>query len=85
LSRLERGDANVAVELGAPRWLVLLDQEPERAAAGDVPCGGTLAAAPVREVMRKPARRIESAALERVLELELVGRADDGRSMVVGP
>jgi hypothetical protein len=54
-SRLERGDANVAVELRAPRLLVGLDKESKPPAVERVPGRRPLAAAPVRQVEGKPA------------------------------
>jgi hypothetical protein len=58
-ARLERGDADVAVVLGAPRRLVALDQETKLAVVKLVARSGALAAAPVRQVVREPAALVE--------------------------
>jgi hypothetical protein len=69
---LQRGDARLAVELGAPRFLVGGDQEAQAAAADLVARSRPLARAPVREVEGKPTAGVERIPVERVLELELV-------------
>jgi hypothetical protein len=69
---LKRRDAYSAVVFGAPRLLVGRDEQVEAAVAELVPRGGALTAAPVRQVVRKPAAEVQLRPLERVLELELV-------------
>ena len=71
-ARLQRRDPDLAVELRAPRLLFVSDQQAEKTAAELVPRGRSLPAAPVRQVVGEPTIRGERAALECVLELELV-------------
>jgi len=52
--RLERRDADVAVELRTPWLLVSLDQQPQEPVADVVPRRRALAAAPMRQVVGKP-------------------------------
>src|SRR5437773_6383177 len=73
---LEGRHADVAVELRAPWRLVVLDQEPQDAAADLVPRRRSLPAAPVRAVVRKPSTPVELLAVERIFELELEHHAD---------
>jgi len=74
---LQRRDADLAVELGAPRLLVGLDEQPQAASADLVARGGALAAAPLWQVVRNPATFVQPVTVERVLELELVPRLTD--------
>src|SRR6266536_493282 len=69
---LQRRDSDLAVELGTPWRLVPGDQQPQAAIAGPVPRRGSLAAAPVRQVVGEPALLVEAVAIEGVLELKLV-------------
>ncbi|HZA44243.1 MAG TPA: hypothetical protein VE568_02930 [Rubrobacter sp.] len=74
---LQRRDADLPVELGAPRLLVGLDEQPQAASADLVARGGALAAAPLWQVVRNPATFVQPVTVERVLELELVPRLTD--------
>ena len=69
-ARLDRRHANVAVELRAPRGRVGLDEEPEDAVADLVASGRPVGRAPLREVVREPARLVKRGCLEVVLELD---------------
>jgi hypothetical protein len=71
---LERRHPEVAVELGAPRRLVVRDQQPQAAPVELVAGGRELARAPLRQVVRDPPALIERVAREGVLELQLVPR-----------
>jgi hypothetical protein len=74
---LQRRDADLPVELGAPRLLVGLEEQPQAASADLVARGGALAAAPLWQVVRNPATFVQPVTVERVLELELVPRLTD--------
>src|SRR4051794_36565616 len=67
---LQRGHPHVAVELRAPRRLVLLDQEPQ-AVAELVARRGALAAAPLRQGVRQPLALVERGGREAILGLQL--------------
>src|SRR4051794_3330088 len=71
---LQRGDAQLAVPLRAPRRLVLLDQQPQPA-SHLVARGRSLAAAPLRQVVRQPPALVQLRSLEVLIELP--HRADD--------
>src|SRR3712207_9309336 len=62
---LEVRDADAAVELGAPGWLVVVDDEPEEAVAEAAPGrrGGT--GAPLRQVVGQPQAPVELVRRDR--------------------
>ena len=68
---LERRDAHLTVELGAPGLLVSVDAQAQKAAAEVVTRSGASSAAPVRQVVGEPAAPIELGAFERLVELQL--------------
>jgi hypothetical protein len=72
---LQRRHPNGPVELWAPGRLVVLDAQAQQAAADLISRRGALAAAPLRQVVREPSRRVEDVCVERVLELQLVAHA----------
>jgi hypothetical protein len=71
-SGLQRRDADLAIELGAPRLVVCFDQEPQVAPADLVACCAALGAAPLCQVVRNPAKLVQHVSIERILELDLV-------------
>jgi hypothetical protein len=75
---LERGGADAAVELRAPRRLVGID--PQAQPAPDlVPRRRSLARAPLGQVVREPEPFVERRPSERVLDLELVAGTIEDR------
>src|SRR3954454_11553407 len=77
---LQRGDAQLAVPLRAPRRLVLLDQQPQ-SASDLVARSRALAAAPLRQVVGQPSARVQLRPLEALVELP--HRADDADTRLV--
>src|SRR6266545_2464774 len=71
---LQRGDPGLAAELRTPWRLVRLDDQPQEAITEPVPGGRRLAGAPLRQVVRQPARLVQVVTVEGVLERKLVAR-----------
>jgi len=71
-TRLQRGDPQIPVELGTPRFLIRLNEQAERPATDLIARQGLGPRAPLRKVVGDPEALVKERPIETVLHFQFV-------------